>query len=72
MSISEQELRDLPVLINMGTACKVLDISENHGYTLARRGEFPARVVRLGGAVRVQTADLRALILGDPTAGDVA
>ncbi|MET4611053.1 putative DNA-binding transcriptional regulator AlpA [Rhodococcus sp. PvR044] len=48
------------------TAGQAVGVSKSHAYALARRGEFPVRVLRLGAAYRVVTAELQAL-LGLPT-----
>jgi excisionase family DNA binding protein len=49
-------------------ACKALGIGKSHGYALASRGEFPARVLKLGGRYRVVTASLRDLLELAPAA----
>ena len=52
------ELLALPVAVDVGTAARALGIGRSTGYELARRGEFPCRVLRVGGSYRVPTADL--------------
>jgi excisionase family DNA binding protein len=51
-------------MVSMEDAARALRISKSHGYQLVRDGEFPCRVVRLGGSVRVVTASLIALLEG--------
>ncbi len=43
---------DLPFANN------ALGISRAHGYALAKRGQYPVKVLKLGSSYRVITADL--------------
>jgi len=43
---------------DLTTAAAVLGIGRTLAYDLARTGEFPVRILRLGGRVVVPTADL--------------
>jgi excisionase family DNA binding protein len=52
------ELLALPLMIDVGTAARALGLSRSTGYELARRGEFPCRVLRVGCSYRVPTAEL--------------
>ena len=56
------DLRAAPPTIALPDANEVLGISRAHGYTLAKRGEYPVRVLKLGGTYRVVTAELLALL----------
>ena len=56
--MSRAELLALPVTVDIGTATRALGLGRSTGYDLARRGEFPCRVLRLGSSYRVPTADL--------------
>ncbi|WDT52613.1 helix-turn-helix domain-containing protein [Streptomyces sp. G7(2002)] len=48
-------------------ASRALGFSRAKGYDLARRGEFPCRVLRIGRSTRVVTASLlRVLESGEP------
>jgi len=58
------DVRGWPAMVSMADAARALRISKSHGYQLARDGEFPCRVVHLGGSVRVVTASLIALLEG--------
>ncbi len=49
------------------TAAQILGIGRTKAYELARRGEFPCLVIRIGDRYRVSTADLLRL-LGTTTA----
>jgi predicted DNA-binding transcriptional regulator AlpA len=52
------EIRAWPAAISIPVACTAYGISRSHGYELAQRGEFPARVIRAGSRWVVVTADL--------------
>ncbi|MDP9395578.1 MAG: hypothetical protein M3Q27_15575 [Actinomycetota bacterium] len=43
-------------------ANQALSISRAHGYALARRGEYPMRLLKLGSSYRVVTSELKALL----------
>lgn len=48
--------------LNMAEACALLGISTDTGYSLVRRNEFPAPVLRLGRTIRIPRAPLLALL----------
>jgi hypothetical protein len=52
------ELLVLPVTVDIGTAARALGLGRSTGYELARRHEFPCRVLHVGSSYRVPTADL--------------
>jgi predicted DNA-binding transcriptional regulator AlpA len=52
------ELMVMPVMVDIGTAARALGIGRSTGYELARRGEFPCRVLHVGASYRVPTAEL--------------
>ena len=52
------EIRRWPAAVALPLACSAYGISRSHGYELAARGEFPARVIRVGARVVVVTADI--------------
>jgi helix-turn-helix protein len=56
--LTEAELRQLPVTIDLVTAARAFGIGRTTAYQLARAGEFPCRVIRVGRQYRVLTADL--------------
>jgi len=64
MSLSE--LLAMPVTVDIGTAARALGLGRSTGYELARRGEFPCRVLRVGSSYRVPTAELLRLLGVDP------
>ena len=56
--MTRAELLALPVTVDIGTAARALGLGRSTGYELARRREFPCRVLRVGSSYRVPTADL--------------
>ncbi len=44
------------------TAARILGIGRTKAYELARRGEFPCLVIRIGDLYRVSTPDLLRLL----------
>jgi predicted DNA-binding transcriptional regulator AlpA len=52
------ELLAMPVMVDIGTAARALGLGRSTGYELARRNEFPCRVLHVGSSYRVPTADL--------------
>lgn len=70
--LSRAELLALPVTVDVPTAARALGLGRSTGYELARRGEFPCRVLRVGSSYRVPTADLmRVLGVEPPTLQEV-
>jgi excisionase family DNA binding protein len=62
------ELLAMPVMVDVATAARALGLSRSTGYELARRGEFPCRVLHVGSSYRVPTAELLRVLgidLGD-------
>lgn len=57
------DLTALPPVVDMyPTAAAVLGIGRTTAYELARRGEFPVPVLKVGSRYRVVTANLRELL----------
>lgn len=56
--MTHAELLALPVSFPLDTANRALDLGRTTGYQLAKRGEYPVRVLRMGNAYRVTRADL--------------
>jgi predicted DNA-binding transcriptional regulator AlpA len=63
--MTRSELLALPVVVDLTTAARALGLGRSTGYELARRGQFPCRVLRIGSSYRVPTADLMC-VLGIP------
>ncbi|WSS24619.1 hypothetical protein OG519_28320 [Streptomyces sp. NBC_01190] len=57
-----EEILGLPAVIDLDTANRAIMIGRSTGYALARQGRYPVRVLRLGNAYRVVTADLLKLL----------
>jgi hypothetical protein len=62
--MSREELLALPVSVDLDTGNRALGLGlgRSKGYELAKRGEYPCKVLRLGNAYRVVTADLLDLL----------
>ncbi len=60
--MSREELLELPVAVDLETGNRALGLGRSKGYELAKRGQYPCKVLRLGNAYRVVTADLLALL----------
>ncbi|WP_419996927.1 hypothetical protein [Streptomyces boninensis] len=60
--MSREELLALPVSIDLETCNRALGMGRSKGYELAKRGQYPCKVLRLGNAYRVVTADLLDLL----------
>ena len=56
------EVRTWPATVDVPTAALACGFSRSHAYDLVRRGEFPARVIRVGSRIRVVTASLIELL----------
>ena len=61
MSITITQLRARATVDLMTAAC-ALGLGRTKAYELARRGEFPCRVIRIGDTYRVPTAGLLELL----------
>lgn len=60
--LTSDELLNLPAVIDLHTANRALMIGRSTGYGLAKQGAYPVKVLRLGNAYRVVTADLLKLL----------
>lgn len=60
--MSREELLGLPVAVDLDTGNRALGLGRSKGYELAKRGQYPCKVLRLGSAYRVVTADLLTLL----------
>ena len=71
-TLSYDEVLALPVTVDIVTAGRCFGIGRTKAHDLARKGEFPCRVLRLGVKYRVTRAELlRALdIETDPVVLD--
>ncbi|MFK0297119.1 hypothetical protein ACIQU6_42540 [Streptomyces sp. NPDC090442] len=60
--MSREELLSLPAAVDLETGNRALGLGRSKGYALAKRGQYPCRVLRLGNTYRVVTADLLELL----------
>ncbi len=60
--MTEDDLHQLPVVVDLLTAAAVLGIGRTTAYELVRTGRRPTPVLRLGHRIRVPTAALRELL----------
>ncbi|PCG88020.1 hypothetical protein CIB93_00955 [Streptomyces sp. WZ.A104] len=60
--LTGDELLALPAVIDLDTSNQALMIGRSTGYGLAKQGKYPVKVLRLGNAYRVVTADLLKLL----------
>lgn len=68
-ALAAAEVLALPAAVDLVTAGRACGISRTTSYELARRGEFPIPLLRLGTQYRARRADLLALLgIEQPTA----
>lgn len=60
--MTRDQVKALPVMIDVVVAARSLGIGRSRAYEMARTGEFPLRVLKLGRRYRVVTADLHRLL----------
>jgi hypothetical protein len=60
--MAKDELLSLPAAVDLETANRALGLGRSKGYELAKRGQYPCRVLRLGNSYRVVTAELQSLL----------
>ncbi|MDX3571096.1 helix-turn-helix domain-containing protein [Streptomyces sp. ID05-47C] len=64
--LSFSEMFDLPVTVDLRTACRAFGIGSTTAYRLIREGEFPCSIRRVGRRYRIPTNELmRALGIED-------
>lgn len=59
--LAPAELLALPAFVSLPTAAEVIGLGRSTAYELARRNEFPCRLVRIGRSYRVPSEELRRL-----------
>ncbi|WP_411145844.1 hypothetical protein [Streptomyces sp. x-80] len=60
--MTREELLALPAAVDLETGNRALGLGRSKGYALAKQGRYPCKVLRLGKAYRVVTADLLELL----------
>jgi predicted DNA-binding transcriptional regulator AlpA len=58
MTLTADEVRALPAVLDLPTAAQVLGVGRTIAYELVRSGQWPTPVLRLGKLIRVPTAPL--------------
>lgn len=72
-TLSTEELLALPVSVDLPTAGRAWGLGRTKAHDLARRGEFPCRVMRIGHTYRVTKAELfRSLGLSQEAARELS
>lgn len=61
-AMTRSDLLALPAAIDLVTAGRALGIGRTKAHELVRAGQFPVRVLRLGSAYRVPTAEVLNLL----------
>jgi hypothetical protein len=62
IALTFADIAGLPVTVDLLTAGRALGIGRTTAYTLARGGDFPCPVLRVGGSYRVPTVGLLRLL----------
>jgi hypothetical protein len=62
MAPTLNDIRGWPATVDIPMANTALGLSRAHGYALAQQGEYPARILKLGGRYRVVTASIIRLL----------
>ncbi|WP_322779381.1 DNA-binding protein [Frankia sp. Cas4] len=52
------EIRRLPAVVDLMTAARAFGLGRTLAYELARRGDFPCEVHRIGRLYRIKTSNL--------------
>jgi hypothetical protein len=65
-----REVRNWPATCNPAQVALALGISRSSAYEVLRRGDFPARAIRVGGRWRVLTASLVSVLEGNANSAD--
>jgi predicted DNA-binding transcriptional regulator AlpA len=60
--MTADEVRALPVSVDLPTAARALGLGRTAAYELVRSGAWPTPVLRLGRLIKVPRADLLALL----------
>lgn len=61
-ALSAAEVLALPAAVDLATAARALDLGRTSAYSMAKRGEFPVPLLRLGNQYRARRTDLLELL----------
>ncbi len=64
---TDAEIRRLPAVINLVTAGEILGIGRTQSYRLAKTGNFPVKILRIGSRYKVPTSLIRRHLSVDET-----
>ena len=67
--MNRNELDELPPVLDVPTAAKVLGIGRSLAYELVRRGEWPTTVLHVGKLIKIPTEPLVRLLGAAPEPG---
>lgn len=67
--MDRKELTDLPALLDVPDAARVLGIGRSMAYELVRRGEWPTAVLRVGRLIKIPSGPLLRLVETGGAAG---
>ena len=67
--MNRNELDELPPVLDVPTAAKVLGIGRSLAYELVRRGEWPTTVLHVGKLIKIPTEPLVRLLGAAPDPG---
>lgn len=70
--MNRNELDELPPVLDVPTAAKVLGIGRSLAYELVRRGEWPTTVLHVGKLIKIPTEPLVRLLGAGPEPGSDA
>ncbi len=70
--MNRNELDELPPVLDVPTAAKVLGIGRSLAYELVRRGEWPTTVLHVGKLIKIPTEPLVRLLGAAPEPGSDA
>ena len=60
--MDRKELADLPALLDVPDAARVIGIGRSLAYELVRRGEWPTAVLRVGRLIKIPSGPLLRLV----------
>lgn len=60
--MTRDQIQDLPPVLDVSTAARLLDIGRSLAYELIRTGKWPSPVIRVGRLIKIPTAPLLRLL----------